>query len=65
MLRWFWSPANVGKQRFEMIRIEGSVGQNGDNLERDVRVVQQLLNRQDLSPLTKVKEGGRIGSASI
>ena len=48
-----------------MIRIEGSVGQNGDNLERDVRVVQQLLNRQDLSPLTKVKEDGRIGSASI
>ena len=48
-----------------MSTIKGSVGQNGDNLERDVRVVQQLLNRQDLAPLTKIKEDGQIDSKSI
>lgn len=48
-----------------MTKIEGSVGQNGDNLEQDVRVVQRLLNRQDLAPLTKIREDGRIGSSTI
>jgi peptidoglycan hydrolase-like protein with peptidoglycan-binding domain len=48
-----------------MNRIEGSVGQNGDNLESDVRLVQQLLNRQDLSPLARLNEDGRVGSATI
>ena len=48
-----------------MSQIEGSVGQNGDNLARDVRVVQQLLNRQDLAPLTRIGEDGRVGSATI
>lgn len=48
-----------------MSQIEGSVGQNGDNLERDVRVVQQLLNRQDLAPLTRISEDGRVGSSTI
>src|SRR5258705_13326791 len=54
-----------GKDRPIMSTIKGSVGQNGDNLERDVRVVQQLLNRQDLAPLTKIKEDGQIDSKSI
>ncbi len=48
-----------------MTQIEGSVGQNGDNLERDVRVVQQLLNRHDLAPLKRVSEDGRIGPLTI
>ena len=48
-----------------MSQIEGSVGQNGDNLERDVRVVQQLLNRQDLAPLGRINEDGRAGSTTI
>jgi len=48
-----------------MPRIEGSVGQNGDNLEDDVRLVQELLNRHDLAPLAKLKEDGRIGPATI
>jgi Putative peptidoglycan binding domain len=46
-------------------QLEGSVGQNGDNLERDVRIVQQLLNRQDLAPLQRLAEDGRIGPATI
>lgn len=48
-----------------MVRIEGSVGQNGDNLQSDVRLVQKLLNRYDLAPLAKLKEDGRVGSATI
>lgn len=48
-----------------MARIEGSVGQNGDNLQNDVRLVQELLNRHDLAPLATLKEDGRIGSATI
>jgi peptidoglycan hydrolase-like protein with peptidoglycan-binding domain len=48
-----------------MTDIEGSVGQQGDNIERDVRLVQQLLNRQDLSPLSKLREDGRIGASTI
>jgi peptidoglycan hydrolase-like protein with peptidoglycan-binding domain len=48
-----------------MSDIEGSVGQNGDNLEKDVRLVQGLLNRQDLTPLTKLAEDGRSGSQTI
>ena len=37
-----------------MSDITGSVGQNGDNVEADVRIVQQLLNRQDLAPLLRL-----------
>jgi len=48
-----------------MNRIEGSVGQDGDNVENDVRLVQQLLNRRDLSPLKKLQEDGRSGSLTI
>jgi len=48
-----------------MSRIEKSVGQDGDNLEPDVRLVQQLLNRQDLAPLAKLKEDGRNGPSTI
>ena len=48
-----------------MSQIEGSVGQGGDNLERDVRTVQQLLNRQDLAPLARISEDGRSGSLTI
>jgi len=48
-----------------MSGIQGSVGQNGDNVEADVRTVQGLLNRQDLSPLAKIAEDGRIGPRTI
>lgn len=48
-----------------MGQIDGSVGQGGDNLERDVRTVQQLLNRQDLTPLTALADDGRIGSRTL
>lgn len=48
-----------------MNRIEGSVGQGGDNVERDVRLVQQLLNRHDLAPLARLHEDGRSGPATI
>ena len=48
-----------------MSQIDGSVGQDGDNLETDVRLVQGLLNRQDLTPLTKLAEDGRSGSQTI
>lgn len=48
-----------------MSKITGSVGQKGDNLEQDVRVVQQLLNRQALAPLSRLEEDGRAGSSTI
>jgi peptidoglycan hydrolase-like protein with peptidoglycan-binding domain len=48
-----------------MSEIKGSVGQNGDNVEADVRTVQELLNRQDLAPLAKLVEDGRIGPKTI
>lgn len=48
-----------------MSKIEKSVGQNGENLDHDVRVVQQLLNRQDLAPLAKLNEDGQSGPATI
>lgn len=48
-----------------MNKIEGSVGQDGDNVEDDVRLVQQLLNRRDLAPLRKLQEDGRSGSSTI
>lgn len=48
-----------------MNEIEGSVGQNADNLEKDVRLVQGLLNRHDLAPLTRLAEDGRSGSRTI
>ena len=47
-----------------MAQLEGSVGQNGDNLEPDVRIVQQLLNQQDLAPLQRLAEDGRVGPAT-
>src|SRR5260370_17794370 len=48
-----------------MADIEGSVGQNGENLVADVRVIQQLLNRQDLTPLSALQEDGLCGPATI
>lgn len=48
-----------------MNKIEGSVGQGGDNLEDDVRLVQQLLNQRDLSPLGKLQEDGRNGPSTV
>jgi peptidoglycan hydrolase-like protein with peptidoglycan-binding domain len=48
-----------------MDQIGASVGANGDNREPDVRVVQRLLNRQDLSPLTALGEDGRAGSRTV
>ncbi len=48
-----------------MKKIEGSVGQGGDNLEDDVRLVQQLLNQRDLAPLGKLQEDGRNGPSTV
>lgn len=48
-----------------MSRIQGSVGQGGDNVEGDVRLVQQLLNRHDLAPLKRLVEDGRAGPATL
>lgn len=48
-----------------MSGIEGSVGQNGDNLERDVRYVQRVLNQFDLAPLRPLAEDGRASSLTI
>jgi hypothetical protein len=48
-----------------MSKIEGSVGQGGDNIDADVRLVQQLLNRRDLAPLSRLQEDGRAGSSTI
>lgn len=48
-----------------MLRLEGSVGQGGDNLPNDVRTVQHALNRHDLTPLTRLEEDGRCGPATI
>ena len=48
-----------------LTQIEGSVGRGADNGERDVRTVQQLLNRQDLAPLTNLVEDGRCGARTI
>jgi hypothetical protein len=48
-----------------MDQIEGSVGQGGDNVEGDVRVVQRLLNRHDLAPLAALAEDGRVGSQTV
>jgi peptidoglycan hydrolase-like protein with peptidoglycan-binding domain len=48
-----------------MADIKGSVGQNGENLETDVHVIQQLLNRQDLTPLPALQEDGLCGPATI
>jgi peptidoglycan hydrolase-like protein with peptidoglycan-binding domain len=48
-----------------MTTIEGSVGQKGENRENDVRIVQRLLNRQNLSPLGKLAEDGRAGASTI
>lgn len=48
-----------------MNELVGSVGQNGDNLEKDARLVQRLLNRQNLSPLGPIPEDGRVCSSTI
>jgi peptidoglycan hydrolase-like protein with peptidoglycan-binding domain len=48
-----------------MTRIDGSVGQDGDNMPGDVRLVQQLLNRQDLTPLRALEVDGRVGARTI
>ena len=48
-----------------MTRLDGSVGQGGDNRAADVRLVQQLLNRFDLAPLAPLAEDGRAGRATL
>jgi peptidoglycan hydrolase-like protein with peptidoglycan-binding domain len=48
-----------------MSQLKGSVGQNGDNLQQDVRTVQTLLNRHELAPLARLVEDGRIGPRTI
>lgn len=48
-----------------MNKLKGSVGQGGVNIENDVRLVQQLLNRRDLAPLRKLQEDGRTGPSTI
>jgi hypothetical protein len=48
-----------------MSAIEASVGQDGENREPDVRVVQRLLNGQDLAPLATLAEDGRSGSRTV
>ncbi len=42
-----------------MAEIKGSVGRGGANLREDIRLVQRLLNRHDLSPLAPVPEDGQ------
>jgi peptidoglycan hydrolase-like protein with peptidoglycan-binding domain len=48
-----------------MADIRRSVGQGGANLEADVRVIQQLLNKQDLTPLSALQEDGHCGATTI
>jgi peptidoglycan hydrolase-like protein with peptidoglycan-binding domain len=48
-----------------MTRIQGSVGNQGDNLDADVRLVQRLLNEHNLAPLAKLPEDGRASPATI
>lgn len=48
-----------------MATIEASVGQDGDNREPDVRLVQRLLNGHDLAPLTNIAEDGRSGPRTV
>ncbi len=47
------------------MKLQGTVGQGGDNIEADVRLVQSLLNRQNLVPLAPLDENGRISAATI
>ena len=42
-----------------MNSLQGSVGTLGANISTDVRAVQQLLNRYDLAPLSRVAEDAR------
>src|SRR6478609_1214311 len=48
-----------------MTDLSESVGQGGSNRRDDVRVVQGLLNRQNLSPLAKLEMDGVCGPATI
>lgn len=48
-----------------MARIDGSVGQGGDNAREDVLEVQRLLNRHELSPLQRVPESGTCDSLTV
>lgn len=48
-----------------MAELEGSVGQGGANLTSDVRLVQQLLNRQNLAPLAPLDEDGVAGAMTV
>lgn len=45
--------------------LSGSVGQGGANRREDVRIVQGLLNRENLSPLVKLEVDGVCGGATI
>jgi len=47
-----------------MAILSGSVGQNGKNLINDVRLIQKLLNLQNLTPLRKLSVDGRAGPAT-
>lgn len=48
-----------------MADIGKAVGQGGDNEQDDVRTVQGLLNRHDLTPLSNLEVDGRCGTATI
>lgn len=48
-----------------MAKLKGSVGQNGDNLRDDVRLVQKLLNDHNLAPLRPLSVDGRVGPLTI
>lgn len=48
-----------------MVDIDGTVGQGGENRQADVEAVQRLLNRQDLTPLHRLREDGRCGPATV
>lgn len=48
-----------------MLGIRGTVGLKGDNIREDVLLIQQLLNRHDLSPLRRIGEDGQIGSPTL
>lgn len=48
-----------------MASISGSVGRNGDNRPADVRLVQELLNKHPMPPLTPLVVDGRIGPKTI
>ncbi len=48
-----------------MPSINASVGRNGVNAPDDVKIVQRLLNLQDLSPLRSLTVDGQVGDLTI